>query len=494
MTSTLLKEAQNYELDEECRIAEKYRPVFHLSARVGWMNDPNGFSQYGGKTHLFYQYFPYSKKWGPMHWAHATTNDFLKWEYQPAALAPDTRPDSDGCFSGSAITLDDGRHMLVYTGVVRVHNTDQDIFTQTQCIAFGDGVEYTKYEGNPVIDETMIPEGLSKYDFRDPKIFREKDGKFGLVAVACVGWFDKKGRVLYFRSDDGMKWRFVNTVIDNDDGSLGTMWECPDLFELDGTDVLILSPQDVLQDDKYFSGNIVVCMLGKLDEDCKFHKEAEQLVDYGMDFYATQTMLTEDGRRIMTAWMQNWDSIVHTHLHFRWIGQMVLPRELHVKDGKLLQQPVREIETIRKNKIEYTDLRINGKTELEGIKGRTVDLTITIKPNDTLRKFEIRLAEKGVLHTDIAYKPKEHSLKFDRSFSGTRRAIVNSRKWKSAPAEDGSMTLRIIADRYSIELFVNDGEQTASNVIYTDLEADGISFTADGEALVDITFYELSFE
>ena len=100
-------------------IKKEERPDFHLSARTGWMNDPNGFSYYNGQYHMFYQYYPYETKWGPMHWGHAVSSDLLHWEYLPAALAPDDACDRDGCFSGSAVALPDGRHLLMYTGVLR---------------------------------------------------------------------------------------------------------------------------------------------------------------------------------------------------------------------------------------------------------------------------------------------------------------------------------------------------------------------------------------
>ena len=116
------------------------------------MNDPNGLSFYDGKYHLFYQYNPYDSHWGPMHWGHAVSRDLLHWEYLPCALAPDTDPDRNGCFSGGALTLPDGRHLLMYTGVVKEEDRPEiEETVQTQNLAFGDGVDYVKYEGKPVL-------------------------------------------------------------------------------------------------------------------------------------------------------------------------------------------------------------------------------------------------------------------------------------------------------------------------------------------------------
>lgn len=75
MTSQTLREARKYEEASAKLITEEKRPSFHLSARTGWMNDPNGFSYYKGQYHMFYQYYPYDVQWGPMHWGHAVSKD-----------------------------------------------------------------------------------------------------------------------------------------------------------------------------------------------------------------------------------------------------------------------------------------------------------------------------------------------------------------------------------------------------------------------------------
>ena len=114
--SQKLKDARKYEEEKGKLIVAADRPAFHLSARVGWMNDPNGFSYYDGRYHMFYQYYPYDSVWGPMHWGHAVSEDLIHWSYLPAVMAPDMPYDRDGCYSGCAVTLADGRQMLMYTG------------------------------------------------------------------------------------------------------------------------------------------------------------------------------------------------------------------------------------------------------------------------------------------------------------------------------------------------------------------------------------------
>ena len=117
--SEMLKKARAYEAEKAAQTDKNTRPLFHISAPAGWINDPNGFSVYDGKIHLFYQYYPYAREWGPMHWGHSVTTDMISWEQLPAALAPDQDYDRNGCFSGSAIEADN-KHVLVYTGVTKI--------------------------------------------------------------------------------------------------------------------------------------------------------------------------------------------------------------------------------------------------------------------------------------------------------------------------------------------------------------------------------------
>lgn len=493
MTSQTLREARKYEEASEKLIPPEERPDFHLAVRTGWMNDPNGFSYYNGKYHMFYQYHPYEAKWGPMHWGHAVSDDLLHWEYLPAALAPDEAYDRDGCFSGSAITLPDGKHLLMYTGVVKEHQKD-DVYrdVQTQCLAVGDGVDYVKYPQNPVLDEKDLPEGCSRFDFRDPRMWQKEDGTYACVVGNRPA--DGSGQILLFTSPDGFKWSFKKIFAENKN-RFGKMWECPDFFELDGKWILLTSPQDMLPKDyEYHNGNGTLCLIGDYDEETEtFTEEKDQSIDYGIDFYAPQTVLTPDGRRVMIGWMQNWDTCNIRSQEERWIGQMSLPRELSVKNGRLYQQPLRELEMMRNNKVEYNNVSFSDTIKLDGVQGRKIDMELVIRPEkdqEIFQKFAVRFAQNEQYHTSLSFRPRESILKIDRKFSGSRRAIIHQRRSK-VNWENGELKLRVILDRFSAEVFVNDGEQVLTVTMYTDQAADGISFFADGMANMDVVKYDL---
>ncbi len=494
MNSNILIEARRHEEIMDQMLADEPRPAFHLPARVGWMNDPNGFSYYKGQYHLFYQYNPYRAQWGPMHWAHAVSDDLLHWHCLPAALAPDTLIDRDGCFSGSAVELPDGRQLLMYTGVVNERQPDNtNVEYQTQCVAIGDGINYEKYEHNPVISAADLPEGASVHDFRDPKIWREPDGTYRVVIGSRPA--DGSGQILLYSSPDAFHWKFESILAKNRN-RYGLMWECPDFFELDGKHVLLTSPQDMLPEGfEYHNGNGTLCIIGHYDEKTKtLVEDANQSVDYGIDFYAMQTLLAPDGRRIMIAWMQNWDSLAIAARHTPWFGEMTLPREIHIKNNRLYQWPIRELETLRRNKVEYHDVDFTGDLTLPGVRGVKADITVALRPGDAeniYKKFAVRFRQKGAQHTAISFRPYEGILKIDRKFSGTRRAILHQRRCLVPNSGNGEITFRMILDQFSVEVFVNDGTQTLTATMYIDSDADGISFFADGQVRMDIEKYDL---
>lgn len=487
--SELLEKARMYEAEAAKKISRNERPFFHLTPVCGWMNDPNGFSYYKGKYHLFYQYNPYDIHWASMHWGHAVSDDMLHWQYLPCALSPDKAYDVNGCFSGTALQTPEGKHLLIYTGVKQIHEDGVLKDLQVQCLAVGDGKNYTKCSQNPVIDSSLLPEGASKNDFRDPKIWILSDGRYCCAVANRAA--DGSGQILLFTSSDAIHWTYWKALAQNKK-RYGTMWECPDFFPLGEKYVLLLSPQDMIKDGEFNPGNGTLCIIGNFDEKSgNFTEESVHAVDSGIDFYAEQTVLTPDGRRVMIGWMQNWDDGGIRENGSPWAGMMSLPRELFIKNGRLWQKPAGEFTALRDNKVSYSDVKLSDRRlSLDGIEGRICDIELNLRPDEDCDLFAMRVAEKGNQFTEIIYRVKEHTLSVDRSHSGSRRALLHSRECKLLSVSR-NLALRIVLDRNSLEIFINGGEQTMSLALYTEPSAKNISFRAKGDCVMDVTEWTL---
>lgn len=476
-------QANDYIKNHQVDSGEK--PVFHVTPPVGWMNDPNGFSVYGGKVHLFYQFYPYDTKWGPMHWGHGTSKDMVSWEQEPVALAPDEEYDRIGCFSGSAVEAD-GKHVLAYTGVRRgTDRNGNETDLQNQCLAVGDGISYEKK--GLIIRGEDLPEGFSRTDFRDPKIWKE-DGAYYLAAGNCNENGD--GQIVLFSSADLKQWSYLGVLAGGDQTFYGT-WECPDFFTLNGRDVLICSPQNLkAQKYEFHNGHNNVYFLGTYDrEQHRFYKNEPHSLDYGFDFYAAQTTELPDGRRVLIAWMQSW----HTNLipaGQKWHGMMTIPRELTIQGDRMIQKPVRELERYWRNEVSYRGVEITESISLPGVSGRVMDMTVEITEGD-FREFTIDVANNEEYTTTFTYHRNKKLLETDRTYSGLRSDMVCHRMME-VEEKNGRLKLRFILDRYSIELFVWDGEKVSTTVIYTPKEADRVLFACDGTAKINVVKYDIA--
>ena len=549
MISRELQKAREYEARDGALITKAERPVYHFTPLTGWLNDPNGFSFFDGKYHLFYQYHPYNTYWGPMHWGHAVSDDMISWEYLSAALAPDAEYDRDGCFSGSAITLPDGRHLLMYTGVSDDGKDplNKGRWRQQQCIAVlsKETGEYEKYEGNPVLTEDDLPDCADVYEFRDPYIWNADDGTFRAVAangrtgeITSDGTYktDKGTQLAVYKSADGFSWSF-DRVLFEDKRRIGIMWECPNFFRLGGKLMLIASPMDMALEEeeavgsiRFPKGNNVCYITGNYDEkkesfvygnsDGGFRYDP---VDCGLDFYAPQVMKTPDGRHVMIGWMQDpatanfvkagsdeaalglkhasmaeGTGYVHGEPGTRIFGQMTVPRELTLRGDRLIQWPVRELEEYRAGQAVCASLDIENETRsIEGVSGRSLDMTVEISPRSSsaagmcsLEEFTIRFARDYEHYIELSYRPDSSVVTVDRSRSGQSDSITKRRSIRVRERR-GSINLRILLDRWSAEIFVNGGEQVMSLTYYTPYEAKDITFTAEGSAVVDLESYEM---
>lgn len=447
---------------------EKYRPQFHFSPEANWMNDPNGMVYFDGEYHLFYQYYPDSTVWGPMHWGHAVSPDMVKWKHLPVALYPDSL---GYIFSGSAV-VDQANTSGFGTeanpplvAIFTYHNDEmvrarKDDF-QYQGIAWSidKGRTWTKYGGNPV-----LPNQGSR-DFRDPKVSWNEALDKWVMTLAVAD------HIAFYSSPDLKNWTFESDF-GKELGAHGGVWECPDLFPLkvEGSDetkwVLLVS----INPGGPNGGSATQYFVGSFEQG-KFVPDEEvpliRWVDQGTDDYAGVTWANvpaADGRRLFLGWMSNWQYAQQVPTT-PWRSAMTLPRELKLKstgDGYMLTStPAAEVNSI----IEpgQTTRPENGKPiNLPG------DL-VAIELDLTGESFEgLSFSLKNVKGEEVLVSFADSLVQFDR----TRSGLVDFEKGFAAvhsgtlPPGTTPRSVSIFVDAASIEMFVNGGELVMTELVF----------------------------
>ena len=440
------KQADDYIAIHAQKVKDDFKPKQHFSAPVGWINDPNGFVFFRGEYHLFYQFNPYESVWGPMHWGHAKSNDLVNWEQLPVALAPDKDYDKDGCFSGSAIVKDDVL-WLMYTG--HIVNEDGTV-SQVQNMAFStDGIHFEKIEQNPVATADGLPEEVIANDFRDPKIF-EKDGHY--YSVVATKHKDNVGCIVLLSSPNLTEWKFESIFLKGE-ANQGFVWECPDYFEVDGQEYLIISPMRYQKDGNDFINiNSNIFVTGHVDWDRKvFVADSFKEIDHGHDFYAAQTTESPEGERVMVAWMHTWGRpLVTNDLGHKWYGQMTLPRLLKQGENGLRQVlPAGILNSF--DDIEIGQV-IQGPSKLSLKLDDSLDLKLGTDQDYLQFGYDKESQEVYIDrgHLDIQQTGEEE-------WSTIRRSVT-------VEAEE----LLIMIDTNCVEIFVNNGQEVLTSTYYVE--------------------------
>ena len=321
---------------------EEFRPRAHFTPEKNWINDPNGLLYYKGKYHLFYQHNPSGILWGNMSWGHSVSSDLLQWEHLPVAIGC---TDTTGIFSGSAVvdftnssgfgSIDNPPLVAIYT----VHQNDES--NQSQHIAYSvdEGLTWSKYADNPVLD-------LGMKDFRDPKVSWVESNQSWLMTIAKPHEY----KIAFFTSKDLKSWQHLSDF--GPLGATGGIWECPDLFSLatpsgENKWVLLVS----LNPGGIAGGSGTQYFIGDWDGTTFSSDQREtKWIDYGRDNYAGVTFFNApDDRRIFLAWMSNWDYAAKLPSPI-WRGSMTLPRELTLieRDNQLQISalPIKELKNV----------------------------------------------------------------------------------------------------------------------------------------------------
>ena len=476
--------------NEEKSVAEKrkavdsdyWRQKYHIQGIVGLINDPNGFSQFRGEYHMFYQWNPLKTDHTAKYWAHSVSKDLLHWERKKTALRPETVYSKNGVYSGSGLVIDDKLY-LFYTGNVKDEEGNRDSY---QCIAIStDGENFKRIE--PVI--TNQPDGYTRH-IRDPKVW-EKDGIYYMVLG--IQSKELKGKVAFYSSENIYDWKFLGEIAGADKGKLGDfgyMWECPDYFQLkdektgETADVLAacpqgLKPQEDLYNNKYQSGYFI----GKLDYNKpEFIIETDfKEFDRGHDFYAPQSMEDDKGRRILVGWMGIPEEEDYPTTENGWLHCLTLPRELKLENGKLYQVPIEEMEKIRGEKSEFSGV-IKGKKEISN--GTVYELKAEF--SNISSDFGIKLRAGENSETVLKFDYESNKFILDRE----KGKQPNKSLRKVYLGEINTLSMRIFVDNSSVEVFINNGEEVFSSRIFPEKNADKIIVFSENDIDVKIEKWE----
>lgn len=466
---------------------EPYRPQIHFSPQAHWMNDPNGLVYFEGTYHLFFQYYPDSTVWGPMHWGHAVSKDLVHWKQMPIALYPDSL---GYIFSGSAVvdksnTSGFGANgkiplIAIYTQHDPKGEKSGSSHFQNQSIAYSldGGINWTKYPNNPVLKTP----GLK--DFRDPKISWYPEQKKWIMTLAAGD------RIIFYSSVNLVAWTKESefgTAI----GAHGGVWECPDLisFNVDGKKIWLLivniNPGGIQggSGTQYFTGDFDGHSFTSRDTETRW-------ADYGPDNYAGVTFSNTGEDKIFLGWMSNWlyGSRVPT---VKWRSAMTFPRILGLKKSGesyyTTMMPVSAIEKlVTKTKTYNYDSTENG-ISLTG--PSRIELNIP-----DLHSFSFIFSNQSGQSLKAGYDEEKNSFFIDRTMAGNSGFASQFAAIHYGPriAHSNDSKIIMILDNSSLELFADQGLTTMTEIFFPDQPFNSVQQEINRKPLNDIKISSLS--
>lgn len=484
-----------------------WQPKIHFYAPPNWINDPNGPVLLNGQYHLFFQSNPFGDQWGHMSWGHAVSPDLIHWKRLPTAI-----PEADGVaiFSGSTVEdrdntsglcgADDektpGCLIAIYTGA------SKDRQTQNIAVSRDEGTTWTKYSGNPVID-------IGMKDFRDPKVFWHQPTKSWVMVVALPD----RHQVRIYRSPNLRRWKFASEF--GPAGSVGGLWECPDLFELpvydlqgnvDGSRWLLnvnINPGGPAggNGDQYFVGRFD----GK-----RFIEDhpgsGPHWADWGKDFYASTSFAnTGNGKldSIWIAWMSNW-MYASKLPSLPGRGEMTIARRLYFRESpaysastpsqeplRLVQKPVLNLPADNKPAVKSNATAVQTVTEVneqiveKKLSGSVYRLRFSLDPGDA-SEAGVRLRRSANIpnqaaseETIVGIDRANGRIFIDRSHSGKTGWAPEFSERMYAPLKHRKavgVPMEIVVDHNSIEVFAEDGEIVLTALAYPTATSQGLAF------------------
>ncbi len=429
-----------------------YTNTYHIQPKTGLLNDPNGFSYFNGKYHLFYQIFPYGPVHGLKSWALMTSTDLVHWTDEGLKLFPDTVYDSHGAYSGSALPLSEDELFLFYTGNTRGADGSRD--------AYQNGAIYSKTGAIQKFDAPLLRTPASYTDhFRDPMIFDIHGQKFAIIGAQTC---DEKGAVVLAQasSDNLTAWDYRGQL-QFTQADMGYMIECPNLVFIDQKPVLLFCPQGldkaIADYDNVFPNMYVIA--DALDTESATLSQAGQLhnLDDGFEVYATQAFNAPDGRVLASSWLGLPDLDVPSNVD-GWQGMLSLVKELTLKNGQLFQYPVVETLSLRQDERNITLSEV-----ATTIGSNSYELAIELTEDNELYLFA---DADNSSHVSLKIDVKNGKIELNRANLPVTWA-ENYGMTRSTSVAPGKVTLTLFADTSSLEIFVNAGEKVLSSRIFT---------------------------
>lgn len=426
---------------------DNWKPIYHIHPEFGLLNDPNGLAYFNGYYHLFHQWYPYGTTHGMKHWAHLKSKNLVEWTREEVALIPTEDYEAHGAYSGTAIEIDHQLY-LYYTGNIKLDKINR---SANQCLAIMNKEgEIQKYSLNPLIEG--VPEGYTGH-VRDPKVFKKNNNYYMILGAQRL---DETGTFIVYQSPNGIEWKLLGELIlKNFNQEFGYMWECPDYAQIDGKDLLIFSPQGIEpQGEKYKNLFNVTYVIGKLDiENLTFEVESFDEFERGFDFYATQMFKGKEEQTLLLAWAGLGEFEYPTD-EFGWAHCLTFPREITIKDNKVIQFPAKELELLHLDSMSESG-ECQGFAVLQN-ETNTYELNVTLKPNNA-NTFGLNLAVSEEERLILQFNQKEQTVTLDRS-ELKHQFVEEFGMYRQADLNIGEvLEIKVLMDNSIAEIFINQG-------------------------------------
>jgi len=461
------------------------RSQFHFSSKKGWNNDPNGMVYHNGEYHLYFQHNPLSVNWGNMTWGHAVSKDMVHWKQLNHAILPYR---NGTIFSGTAIVdhnnslgknTDSKKAIVAFFthannswGGKNRPKQEPSWFYQSAAYSLDDGRTFNLInDGHGIVPNQGFDRGE-----RDPKIMWHEQTKKWILILwvkrgddtftgpnTGPGDAKKIGKVRFFESSDLINWRKLS------DFDRNWVFECMDFVELavDGDN----SNKKWLLYDASFDYEI-----GDFDGTEFVTDRQVGKGDYGNHYYAAQTFNNfPDERTIIIGWMPTRDKNIFIDNDMPWNQQMSFPSTMELRTTengiKLFRNPIREIKKLYKNTYTYNNKSLSYiNRSLDKINPELIDLSLNFEPIDN-DEFKINIRGQEIIY-------KDQYVEFQKT------------KIPAKPRND-KISIRVLLDRASLEIFVNDGENVMTTYAVSDKNNKKVSLSSNRNRKINLKLNEL---